>query len=353
MALDVTPLVGAPTGIHQVTRGLLDALAARDDVDVHGWLLTARGRTPAVGVPVRASRIPASLAVRGWARSGFPPGRLVAGPADVVHGPNFVAPPSPRSVLSLQDMTPLTRPDWCEPAVVAMADAVRHAVRRGAMLHVSSNLVRDEAIDHFALEPSRVRLVHHAVTAPDGGDGDEGRRLAGSRYVLALGRVEKRKNLVAAVTALEGLDREVRLVVAGPPGNDEERLTATIERAGPGRVVRLPSLDDPARSALLRGAEALLWPSRYEGFALPPLEALSVGTPIVATAVGALPELVGDTIDLLPPNDDDAFAHAVVETLADRPVVDPGLRARLTRHTWAEAAEQMTAVYRDTADRAG
>lgn len=351
VALDVTPLVGAPTGIHQVTRGLLDALVARDEVDVHGWLLTARGRAPEVGVPVRASRIPASWAVRGWARSGFPPGRLVTGPADVVHGPNFVAPPSSRSVISLQDMTPLTHPEWCEPAVVAMAGVVRHAVRRGATLHVSSQLVRDEAIDHFGLVPSRVRLVHHAVATPQGGDADEGRRLAGGRYVLALGRVEKRKNLAAAVAALEGVDREVRLVVAGPPGNDEDRLTAAIGRVGAVRVVRLPSLDDHARAALLRGAEALLWPSRYEGFALPPLEALVVGTPIVATAVGALPELIGDIVDLLPPGDDDAFAHAVAELLAARPSVDLGLQQRLARYTWAEAAERMTALYRDTAER--
>ena len=130
VGLDVTSLVGPPTGIHQVTRGLLDALVARDDIDLHGWLLTARGAAPDVGIPVRRSRIPASLAIRGWARADLPPGRLVTGPADVVHGTNFLAPPKRNSVLSLQDMTPLAHPAWCEPAVAAVAGVVRNAVRQ-------------------------------------------------------------------------------------------------------------------------------------------------------------------------------------------------------------------------------
>ena len=348
VALDVTSLIGAPTGIHQVTRGLADALIQRDDLDLRGWILSARGTPPDLAVPVRRSRVPASLAIWGWGRSGFPPGRLVAGAADVVHGTNFLAPPSPSSVISLQDMTPLTHPEWCEPSVAAMAEPVRRAIRKGATLHVSSELVRQEALAEFSVSEERVRLVHHAVAPLVGGSAESGRKLAGaSRYLLTLGRVEKRKNLPAAVAALHGLPDDVKLVVAGPSGNDEDALRVAIERFPAGRVVRLPTVNNHDRAALVSGAELLLWPSRYEGFALPPLEALSTGTAIVATAVGALPELIGDVVDLVPAGDDDAFAHAVAESL-ETPAPSE-LRERVLRHTWADAAAAMTKIYESVA----
>lgn len=351
MALDVTSLVGAPTGIHQVTRGLLDALIARDDVDVHGWLLTARGAAPDLPVRVRHSRVPASLAIRGWTRSSLPPGRLVTGTADVVHGTNFLAPPGLHSLISLQDMTPLTHPEWCEPAVAAMAGVVRNAVRRGATLHVSSALVRDEAMTAFGLTEDRVRLIHHAVTPLAGGSAEAGRRLAGGRYVLTLGRVEKRKNIGAAVDALHGLPDDVRLVIAGPPGNDGDAVDARIARHRPDRVLRIPAVSNDDRAALVAGAEALLWPSRYEGFALPPLEALAAGTPVIATAVGALPELIGAVYDLVDPGDDDAFAAAVVAALRRPSAVAPALRSSITKYSWADAAQELSAVYREVAAR--
>lgn len=349
VALDVTSLIGPPTGIHQVTRGLLDALSARDDIDVCGWLLTARGVPPPLPVPVHRSRVPASLAIRGWAHLDLPPGRLVCGAADVVHGTNFLAPPTPRSVISLQDMTPITHPEWCDPAVAAMAGVVRNAVRHGATLHVSSALVREEALAEFGVAPDQIRLVHHAVAPLVGGDAETGRRLAGGRYLLVLGRTEKRKNVPAAIAALDGLPADFRLVIAGPDGNDAPAIAAASARHPPGRVIRLPRVSNHDRAALVAGAEALLWPSRYEGFALPPLEALAAGTPVVATAVGALPELIGDLVALVPPGDDDAFAHTVAVAVARPSEVAPALRARITAHSWADVAAAMVEVYADVA----
>ena len=349
VALDVTPLLGPPTGVHQVTRGLLDALIDGGEVDVTGWLLTARGEQPLLGVPVRHSRVPARLALAGWGRSGFPPGPVVTGPADVIHGTNFVAPPNPASVISLQDMTPLTHPEWCRPEVAAMAPTIRNAARRGATFHVSSALVRDEAIAELAVPRERVRLVHHALV-PIGGDPGTGRGIAGSdRYALVLGTVERRKRVTMAVEAMHGIDPDVRLVIVGPDGNDEDELAAATRALGDDRVRRLPAVDAHSRNALVRGADALLWPSQYEGFALPPLEALSVGTPVVATAVGALPELIGDEVGLIAPDDCEGFAAAVGSALTDPPPVPESLTQRLESLTWAKACEKMLVVYRDVA----
>jgi len=326
----------------------MDALGDRDDVELHGWLLSGRGDRPAVDIPVRRSRIPATVALRGWSRSRLPPGRLLTGKADVVHGTNFLAPPSSRSVITLQDLTPITHPEWCEPSVAAMAGPLRNAIRKGATIHVSSALIRDEALDILGIDPDRVSLVHHGVRPLSGGDAATGRALAGAeRYIVVLGTVETRKNVVAAVAAMEGLPDDVRLVIVGPAGNAESGLTAAIAKIPPGRVVRRPAVDEHARNSLLRGAIALAWPSLYEGFSFPPLEALSVGTPVVATAVGALPELIGDLVPLVPPGDEAQFATTFHEAVTSPSPVLPDVTERIGEITWRRAADAMVDIYHE------
>lgn len=351
VGVDVTALLGPPTGIHRVTRALVDQLGDHDAIDLRGWLLTARGGRPDVSFPVRRSRVPAALVHRLWAR-GRALGRAVTGPVDVAHGPNFLAPPGPTSVVSLQDLTPVTHPEWCRPEVAAMAPAIRNAVAEGTVLHVSSAAVGDEAVRELGAVPDQIRLVHHAVEPLAAADPATAVGIAGAEtYVLLLGTVEHRKNPQAAVRALAELPDHVRLVVSGPAGNAESTLDSVRGLVDPARIRRLPTVDDNTRAALVRGATALLWPSIYEGFALPPLEALGVGTPVVATAVGALPELVGDRVDLVAPGDDDAFVAATVAAVENPTTVDPALMARIGDLTWARAAEEMVAVYRETASR--
>lgn len=146
VGLDVTPLIGAPSGIHQVTRGLLDGLQERDDISVAGWVLSARGELPDLGIDVHRSRLPARLVQRSWRHSSFPGIHRTAGDVDVVHGTNFLAPPSPRSIISVQDLTPLTHPEWVQPAVRAKAGALGRALQNGAMVHTSSEAIADELV---------------------------------------------------------------------------------------------------------------------------------------------------------------------------------------------------------------
>lgn len=351
VGIDVTALLGPPTGVHRVTRSLIEALAADERVDVSGWLLSGRGARPAVDVPVRRSRVPASLVQRLWARGSLL-GRAVTGPVDVAHGPNFMAPPSPSSVISLQDMTPVLYPHWCRPEVAAMAPAIRRAVAVGARVHVSSALVGADAVEHLGADPSQVHLVHHAVEPLGAADPSSGRGIAGSdRYLLVLGTVERRKNVTAAVRALHQLDDDVTLVVSGPEGNAEAELAAALADIDPGRVRRLPVVDDHTRNALVRGATALLWPSTYEGFALPPLEAMSVGTPVIATAVGALPELIGEQVSLSAPGDDVAFIENTVAFMESPTPVPDAVRERIAALTWDRAAAAMVEIYQAAALR--
>ena len=347
VGIDVTALVGAPSGVHQTTRALVNALAAVEGVDVSGWLLTFRGERPDAEVPIRRSRVPALLAHQLWQRRLRGLDRLIVGSVDVVHGTNFTAPPNERSVITVQDLSLVHHPQWCRSEVVAMAKPLTAAVKAGATVHAASAAVAEEVCEHFGISEPQVVVVPHGVEPIGDGDAEQGRRLAGrDRYVLVLGTVEHRKNVAAAAHCLSALPGDTGLVVAGPVGNAESTLR---DAAADPRFVRLTAVDDQQRAALLRGATVLAFPSRYEGFGLPPLEALSVGTPVVATAVGALPELIGDYLKLAPSGDERAFTEQLCAQVSDPATVPPELRARIADMTWSNAAQTMADLYRRVA----
>jgi glycosyltransferase involved in cell wall biosynthesis len=148
---------------------------------------------------------------------------------------------------------------------------------------------------------------------------------------------------------------DLELVVAGPEGWGESAFSTAVAASGLGRrVVRLGYLEDGERRSLLAGATALAYPSLYEGFGFPPLEAMAAGVPVVATAAGAVPEVVGEAAELVPPGDVAALAGALA-----RVIDDDALRVRLVAEglvraasfTWAASASAMVEVYREAALR--
>ncbi len=344
VGIDVTAMVGQPSGIHQTTRALVHALEEVDGIDVSGWLLTLRGRRPDAEVPIRHSRVPARVAHQLWQRNLRGLDRLIVGSVDIVHGTNFTAPPTERSVITVQDLSLVHHPQWCRSEVVAMVKPLQTAVAAGATVHVTSSAVAEEVHTHLGVSQDRIALVPHAVTPVVAGDAETGRRLAGyDKYVLVLGTTEHRKNVGLISDLLRSFPDDAGVVVAGPPGNAESTLRAA---SADRRFVRLPTVTDTQKASLLRGATVLAFPSRYEGFGLPPLEALSVGTPVVANAVGALPELIGDSVTLVQDDNDEAFVEQLRAAITEPGVVSAGLQARIRSLTWHNAAQRMAEVYR-------
>lgn len=364
VAVDATSLLDRPTGVGVFTRALLGGLADRDDLEVRAFAVTWRGRNglagvvPA-GVAAVGRRVPARLARAAWACSDQVSARHLAGTVDVVHGPNFVVPPGggAATVVTVHDLTAVRFPELCTPDVLAWPGLLRRSLARGAWVHAVSRAVADEVRDAFPEAGERVVAVPNGVDPPapptDRTDAARGRHLAGSRrYVLAVGTVEPRKDLPSLVRAFDLVadhDAEVHLVLAGADGWSAERLTEAVDAARHRRrIVRLGWVDDDTRLALLRGAAVLAYPSRYEGFGLPPLEAMGVDLPVVATGVGAVAEVVGDAALLVPVGDAEALATALTTVLDDedlRATLVAAGRERVAGFTWHRTVTGIADLY--------
>jgi glycosyltransferase involved in cell wall biosynthesis len=360
VAIDATPLLGHRTGIGVAVDGFLRGLAGRPEVQVTAYGLTARGwrrlsaeLPPGVGSAARP--VPAAALVRAWARADLPPGEWVTGRAEVVHGTNFVVPPSRRAarVVSVWDLTAVRYPELCTPTSRRYPGAVARAVARGAWVHTAAESVAGEIRDHFGVDPARIRVVAPPVMPP-GPSHRSGRPAAGPPYILALGRTEPRKELPTLVRAfdqLAGRVPDVRLRIAGPPGWAEDEVAAAVAgSAHRDRISRDGWVEDGA--GLIAGAAAFAYPSLYEGFGLPPLEAMAMGVPVVATRAGALPEVLGPAAELVEPGDPAGLAAAL-----ERVLEDPSRRSELVRagrdraagFSLDRAATGLIGLYRDAA----
>jgi glycosyltransferase involved in cell wall biosynthesis len=170
-------------------------------------------------------------------------------------------------------------------------------------------------------------------------------------YLLGLGTVEPRKDLPTLVRAFAALAADLphRLVLAGLAGWGAGELAAAVAASGVADRILVPGyVPEADKAALLTGADVFAYPSRYEGFGLPVLEALACGTPVVTTTGGSLPEIAGDAATLIEPGDDTALAAAIAKLATDPAArADAAARglARAATYTWERCAELTAAAY--------
>lgn len=357
IAADITPLHEPLTGVGTYTVEVVSRLAAADDMDVVGISVSWKGRSLIRGVAppgVELARGPmAAQPLRWlWRRSDRAPIEWWTGPVDVVFGTNYVVPPSRRAarLAVVHDLTPWRFPEMCTKDTLAYPGLVDRAIRRGAHILTDSEWVAGEIVDLLGAPAERIHWAHLAPATSPSGDPARARDVVGGdRYVLALSTVEPRKAFPTLVEAFDGLaaeDPDVRLVIAGRDGWDAGRLAEAIDNSpAKERIVRLGYIDTETRADLLAGATVFAHPARYEGFGLPPLEALAAGVPTVATTAGSLPEVLGDAALLVEPEDATALAEALDRVLTDENLAKD-LAARgpvhAGRFSWDETADAVT-----------
>jgi glycosyltransferase involved in cell wall biosynthesis len=228
--------------------------------------------------------------------------------------------------------------------------------RRADLVICVSESARRDLMEIYGVEEAKTRLVHHGVTPVAGmaapfEDGDS------RPYVLYVGSRSAYKNFSALLRAFAetAAALSMRLMVAGGGGWSASERAAIAEHGLQKRVVLLPRVDEAQLGALYRGAALLVYPSLYEGFGLPPLEAMDAGCPVLVSHTSSLPEICGDAAHYFDPASRDALTEMLGRLLGDAALlsgkVDAG-RAWVGRYTWELAAAGTLAVYREALERA-
>lgn len=301
-----------------------------------------------------------------WFRAKLPlPLRALAGRADIVYSPDFTAPPDRRTprIVTVHDLAFLVCPERApEPLRRYLSAVVPAQVAAASRIVAVSEATRSDLIDRLGTDPEKIAVVPNGVeerfftAAPLD---DETRRQFGlpAEYLLTVATLEPRKNHLTLFAALEELGSRVDLplVVAGRPGWEFAPILQAAERLQQrGRVILLDYVPDEVLPGLFAGAAAVIYPSWYEGFGLPVLEALAAGVPVVASDVTALREVAGEAALFAPPSSAEALAEAIERSLDEEQrseVFRRQRRERARRYSWDDAGRKLATVLAEAAER--
>jgi alpha-1,3-rhamnosyl/mannosyltransferase len=288
------------------------------------------------------------------------------GPRDVFHSPNYLLPPFPgRRVVSILDLSTLRFPEFHPAARVALVNHhIQLAVRHADVIITISNLVREELLDQFKLAPERVRVTYLAadprfkpLSATSWASQVQGAKEQVPPYrgyFLSMSTLEPRKNISRLLDAYlayrEVVDEEpLPLYLAGTSGWKSEEVQKRLsELANSGFVRYLGYVPQQSLPLLVAGARALLFPSLYEGFGLPVLEAMQSGTPVLSSRASAMEEFAGDALMAVDPRATEAMTAALVRLHRDLTLTDRLARAGVARaaeFSWERCAKETFNAY--------
>ncbi len=365
ICVDIQPALSQRAGIGRYTRHLVQHLgefSGDDDLSLFCFDFNRRGIDfEAPRARLQAVRwCPGRIAQQSWKRLHWPPYNWFAGPADLYHFPNFVIPPLTRgrSIVTIHDMSFVRHPEFAESKNLRYLSAtIRRTAQKADAILTDSKFSALEIQDLLGIPANRVFPIHLGVATeckPPSPDGIANtRRMMGldRPYLLTVGTIEPRKNLPLLVEAFEQLNGfDGDLVIAGMTGWKFEPILERIKASPKSARIRLLSyVPDGQLAGLYGGAAAFAIASVYEGFGLPPLEAMACGTPVVSSCGGSLPEVLGDAALLVKeakaPEWASALRSAVFDT-AVRTRLASGGPKHAARFDWRETARQTWNVYR-------
>ena len=341
VVIDADVLGRRRTGDETYVRSLLRELGAAAPSDLQLAAITRRPDLVPAGIepfelPARSQVARMALSVPRLLR------RLRPALAHFVHALPLWC-PCP-AVVTIQDLS-FER----DPSVMGTRDrlifraAVPRAARRAAHVLAISELTKRDLVELYGIPEQKITVT---PLAADPVFRPEGPSPEGEPYALFVGALQPRKDATTAIEALSLVDGAPRLVLVGPDKGGRAEAEATAARLGVAVELRGHVPQDEL-AALYRGAACLVFPSRYEGFGLPMLEAMASGTPVVATTAGALPEVAGEAAILVEPGDSVALAGGIERALADHERLREAGLARVARYSWAETARVTLEVYRE------
>lgn len=377
IAIDYSAAVNQRAGIGRLVRNQVLALAEVDHDNDYRLVYARPNRDTVPQFPraVNFSRREVGIRERWltilWHRAKLPlPADWLSGPVDLFHCPDFVLPPlrRARGVLTVHDLAFLMRPDCADHRLRAyLEEVVPRSIRRADFIIADSENTRNDLVVLLGAQPASIAVVPGGVEdrfepITDAEQLRRARRKVGLRdepFILAIGVIEPRKNLNRLMDAFRALKQrndvpsDLKLVMAGGKGwlfDDifEHHAASPIRD----HILMPGFVPDELLPALYSAADVFAFPSLYEGFGLPILEAMACGTPVVASRSSCLPEVADGAALLVDPNNVDGLIAALELAL-----VDSDLRARLIKqgrqrareYSWRRAAEQLLGVYRRVA----
>ncbi len=366
IGIDYTSAVRQRAGIGRYTRGLVRALAQIDHDNA--YVLFSAGRSDEEDpFPANFQRQVVPLNDRHlsilWQKLRVPlPIEWITGQLDLYHSPDFVLPPVRRAqtVLTIHDLSFMRHPECFSPPLLHyLTTAVPRSIRQADLILADSKSTRDDLIDLVAVPAERIRVVYPGLEQEfvprDEKEIASVRRRYGIErpYILGLGTVQPRKNfarLIEAYHALRGRkDIPHKLVIGGGTGWLGASIIETIDALGlHDDVLMIGYVQDIDLPALYSGAAVFAFPSLYEGFGIPVLEAMACGTPVVAANTSSLPEVAGEAALLVPPTDTAALADALWNVIDDTEIHstlrERGLQ-RCRQFDWPSSAAQLLCAY--------
>lgn len=374
IAIDYTPAIRQQAGIGRIIRGQIQALLARNLP--HDFRLFVVGPVTAAerrAAPQRLYTTPINERnmVRLWHRLNSPFPRVewfTGGPLDLFHATDFVLAPNnaKRSVLTVHDLAFHFFPDAAMPSLHHYLNVVvpRSVQRADHIIADSSNTARDLE-EVWGISPHKVSVVqgatdhNHFRPIDDAAKIDEVRARYGAEcgpYILAVSRIEPRKNFARLIEAFHRARQEAklphRLIIGGRKGWLYDEIFAKVVELGIEDTVHFCGfVADADLPALYNGADFVAYPSLYEGFGLPIIEALACGVPVLTGDNSCLPEAAGPGAVYVNALDTDSIAQGIIKLASDRDLrhqLATNGRAHALYFTWERSADQLLAAYQKT-----
>ncbi|MCL4255841.1 MAG: glycosyltransferase family 4 protein [Anaerolineae bacterium] len=366
IGIDYTPAYEQGAGIGRSVRGLVSALAIVDaDTDYRLFIAGASNQNLPPSLAPNFRYYPSRISPKWWARIWHRaqiPYRIeyILGKIGLYHATDFVLPPihkQTKSIVTIHDLSYIRVPETASPSLKKYLDVVvPRSIARATHVHAVSETTRQDIITLYNTPPEKVSVIFNAVE-PRFKPVDISKailtkyHIPDAPYIISVGTVQPRKNYSRLVKSLVQLCRkhDVHLVIAGGRGWLEDEFYATIQQTGMTDYVHVTGfVADEDLPALYSGAVCMAYPSLYEGFGIPVLEAMACGVPVLTSTTSSLPEVAGDSAILVNPYDIDAIQDGLERLISDQDLRETLSQKGLSqaqKFTWEQSARQLKRLY--------